>query len=155
MGGHSAGGHLTQMISMHPETRELIKGGMSISGPSGLGPFIHSFANKPWGAMLEGKTLGVAGAHRGGSGLHLTPEHIEDCSPARIVRKMKRGEKLPALVLAWGAGESGLMLMVETFVAKPWLEKGGWVKTVPVENRKHFDVLLDLEEPGGILLKNA
>lgn len=132
--GNSAGGHLTAMMlatdwpALDPELpADMLKGGLAISGIYDLEPLLHTSINHAVGLDLD--------AARRNSPVLLQP-----------------GSAAP-LVIALGALESDefhrqAKLLADTWSAIP-------VRTMAVEGCHHYNILLELAEPGTPLMQAA
>ncbi len=127
VGGSSAGAHLTGMVladGWHKNfgaPPDIVRGALPVSGLFHLAPIAASHV-QAW--------------------MRLTPEDVSALSPA---------EHIPArgcpIVLAWAGGEPAGFARQSIAYADRWRTAGHPVELLTIEDRHHFDVILDLASP--------
>ncbi|NNG05123.1 MAG: alpha/beta hydrolase [Inquilinus sp.] len=125
--GHSAGGHLVGMLAATDwragfgVPADVVKGGVSLSGLFDLEPIRLSFLNADLG---------------------LTPDMARRNSPALL----PPSPAVP-LTLAYGSLESAEYHRQSALHAEHLERHGGHGALVPIADRHHFDIVLDLGDP--------
>lgn len=131
VGGSSAGGHLTGAVLAGgwqaalglPET--VVQAAMPISGLFELAPIAKSFV-QDW--------------------MTLSPEDVAALSPLRHVPQTGC-----PLIVAWSEGEpAGFKRQSDIYEAQ-WRAAGFPARKVEIAGRNHFDILMDLADPGSEL----
>lgn len=131
VGGSSAGGHLTGTLlsggwhSAYDVPRNIIKGGLPVSGLFDLAPVVKSFVQE-W--------------------ITLTPAEVKALSPAANLPQ----QGCPVIV-AYAAGEPAGFVRQSREYARLWQEAGFPTQMLEIDGKNHFDVILDLTDPEAML----
>jgi arylformamidase len=129
--GTSAGGHLAAMLlsdawqAQFGVPGDVVKGACVVSGIFDLEPLLHCSIN-------ETLRMDAATARRN------SPLFLRPSSGA-------------ALVVAWGEVETGEWKRQNMEYASRWRSLGGACEAVEIPGRNHYDVVLDLNDPGSRL----
>ncbi|MGD9867323.1 MAG: alpha/beta hydrolase [Hyphomicrobiales bacterium] len=121
VGGWSAGGHLTAMVSDHPAVRAAFP----ISGIFELEPMALCYINDK---------------------LRLTQKEVETLSPARLLPR----DQAPMRMFA-GGNELPELVRQSRDYAAALEPLGGDVRLEIVAGRHHYSILDELREPGGLI----
>lgn len=135
VGGSSAGGHLTAATvtgDWHPTLgvpENVVKAAVPVSGLFDLDPVSRCFANE-W--------------------VKLTPSSARELSPIHAIRTCSC-----PLLIAYADGEpQGFKTQSRQF-HETWIGAGNRSELIEVTHRNHFDVILDLADPGSRLFRGA
>lgn len=152
--GHSAGAHLAAMVMLTdwPAAfglpRDTVRGGVLVSGVYDLEPLVGTYVNDALG--LD------AAAARAVSPLRVMPRaegarpplpFIDARLPVALPRAPAAEMAIPAVV-AWGADETAEFGRQSLEFAAAWAALGHPVDAFAVSGRNHFDLPLDLADPG-------
>ena len=131
LAGSSAGAHLAAMCSVHnQESKNSILGSILVSGIYEIEPLI--------GTSIDGA-------------LYLKKDQAIRNSPM-----LKDLEKFPSAVVAWAENETEQFKKQSKVFANKLIDKAVPVRSLEIESKNHFDVILDLtdfDEPLGKELK--
>jgi arylformamidase len=123
VGGWSAGGHLTAIVSDHPAFR----GGIPISGIFDLEPIALNYLNEK---------------------LALDESEIATLSPLRVLR-----ERAPPLRMFVGGDELPELKRQSAIYAETARERGLPVALTVLPGRHHYSILDELAQPGGAIAR--
>jgi len=123
VGGWSAGGHLTAIVSDHPGFR----GGIPISGIFDLEPIALNYLNEK---------------------LALDASEIATLSPLRVLR-----ERTPPLRMFVGGDELPELKRQSAIYAETARERGLPVALTMLPGRHHYSILDELAQPGGAIAR--
>jgi arylformamidase len=151
--GHSAGAHLAAMVmltdweaqfGLPPDT---VVGGVLVSGVYDLEPLLATYVNDALGldvatarALSPARLLPVERPSR-------MPTAPEPRLPVMLRRGPAPAVALPAVV-AWGEIETAEFERQSLEFASGWAALGHPVDVFEVPGRNHFDVILELADPG-------
>lgn len=131
--GHSAGGQLTAMAALcdwegeYGLPRDLLKGGLPISGVFDLRPLPYSFVQPA---------------------LQLNGEQVARNSPSLIAQRCG----VP-LTVAWGLAETAEFQRQSTDFLHAWQMADNPGQPLGIPGADHFDVLYGLEQPDSVLMR--
>lgn len=129
--GSSAGGHLVAMLLATEWEKQfgipddVVKGGCAVSGIFDLEPILQCSINET---------------------LHMDQAEARRNSPLFLVRGSSS-----TLVVAWGEGETAEWKRQNIEYAKRWRSVNGPCEAVEISGRNHFDIIVDLNNPGSRL----
>ena len=123
VGGWSAGGHLTAIVSQHPAFR----GGLPISGIFDLEPIALNYLNEK---------------------LRLDPAEIAGLSPLNVL-----AERMPPLRMFVGGAELPELRRQSATYAEAARERGLPVELTVLPGHHHFSILTELSRPDGAITR--
>lgn len=152
--GHSAGAHLAAMVmltdwettfGLPPDT---VRGGVLVSGVYDLEPLVGTYINDALGldAAAARAVSPLRVMPRGEAALPPLP-FVDARLPVPLPRAPAAARPIPAVV-AWGADETAEFRRQGLEFAAAWAAVGHPVDAFEVPYRNHFDLPLDLGDPG-------